>query len=886
MYRKLLIFCSICIFAAACSTKKNTAVSRFYHNLTARYNGYYYSNVNIDEGIYKTEKGYKDNFERTLPIYIYPTPAQAKANAGDFDKAIKKSSLCIQRHTIKDSKGNEITSAGKWIDNNWINIGISHFYKREYFSAMEAFEYVVRSYPKSKDKYTAIVWLAKVNNEIGSISTSESLLALLKNEKKLPKDVKNEFPVLYADYYVRRGQNTEAIAKLMEATENKKLFGGIKKLKRARYSFIIAQLLEQSKENKRAIRYYQNTIRLKPSYDLVFYSKIHIARLMDVKRSNTEKTKKDLLKMAKEFKNTDYYDVIYYTLGEIEEKEKHIDKAEYYYKRSVQTSLSNRSQKASSFLKLGEINFDQTRYVPAEAYYDSAVTTLPKDHPDYENIVARKKTLSTLVGHIKTILTEDSLQKVARMTEAERNRFIDQLIAAKEREAQRKQKELEEAQRNAGGMAAPSSIGTTPTPAFGNSGGATFYFYNPSTVAYGISEFSKKWGNRKLEDNWRRSNKALTIDETPAESTDSSNTQSTAVKSPEKLREPYLKDLPINDSLIKKSNKKIIKAYYLMGSVYKEDLHNNAKAVASFEELNRRFPDNRYTVNTYYIMYRMYLEEKNQKKADYYKDKILNEFPDSEFALLLKNPDYAKEMNVAKSELETAYSAAYNSYREENYNSAFTLSDNALRNYGKTDYSPKFMFIRAMSLGKLKGTDTLEKELKLLVGKYPNSEVTPLANDVLMAIKKQNNPDLFQPSKPGEAAKDTFVVNLESEHFLFVVCPDDPKILNAFKSKLDAFNANYYAEKTFKSSSSLYGNGKQLVIYKSFPSAKEAYAYYKNLNTDPEVFKDGVIKELFEFYPIAAENLPLLYKKKNTAGYAMFFLDNYKSLETNNQIQK
>jgi len=886
VFRKLLIFCSICIFAAACSTKKNTAVSRFYHNLTARYNGYYYSNVNVDEGIYKTEKGHKDNFERTLPIYIYPSPAQAKANAGEFDKAIKKSSLCIQRHTIKDSKGNEITSAGKWIDNNWINIGIAHFYKREFYSAMEAFEYVVRSYPKSKDKYLAIVWLAKVNNEIGSISTSESLLALLKNEKKLPKAVKNEFPVLYADYYVRRGQNTEAIAKLMEATENKKLIGGIKKHKRARYSFIIAQLLEQSKENKRAIRYYQSTIRLKPSYDLVFYSKIHIARLLDVKRTNTEKTKKDLLKMAKEFKNNEYYDVIYYTLGEIEEKEKHPEKAEYYYKRSVQTSVANMSQKALSFLKLGEINFDQARYVPSEAYYDSAVAALPKDHPDYEKILARKKTLSTLVTQIRTIQNEDSLQRVAKMSEADRNKFIDQLIAAKERAALKKQKELEDAQKNSGGNAAAPSLGTMPTPAFGNSGGATFYFYNPSTVAYGVSEFSKKWGNRKLEDNWRRSNKALTIDETPTESTDSSSTQTTAVKSPEKLREPYLKDLPLNDSLVKKSNKKIIRAYYLMGSVYKEDLHNNPKAVASFEELNRRFPDNRYTVNTYYIMYRVYLEEKNQTKSDFYRDKILNEFPDSEFALLLKNPDYAKEMNVAKSELETAYSAAYGKYREENYSQAFTQSDEALRSYGKTDYSPKFMFIRAMSLGKLKGVDTLEKELKLLVGKYPNSEVTPLANDVLLAIKKQNNPDLFQPAKPGEAAKDTFVVNLESEHFIIVLCPDDPKIVNAFKSKLDVFNANYYSEKVFKSSSSLYGNGKQLIIYKSFPSAKEAYSYYKNLQSDPDVFKDGVNKELFEYYPIAADNLPLLYKKKNHSAYALFFSDNYKTLDTNNQIRK
>ncbi|HQQ94223.1 MAG TPA: tetratricopeptide repeat protein [Bacteroidia bacterium] len=881
--KRLIVYIIPAALVLSCSTKKNTTASRAFHNLTARYNGYYYSTLNMNEGIYKIERSYKENFDKVLPIYIYPTPAQAKANTAEFDKAIKKSSLCIQRHTIKDSKGNEITSAGKWIDNNWINIGIAHFYKREYYSAMEAFEYVVRSYPKSKDKYLAMVWLAKVNNEVGSVSTSESLIALLKNEKTLPKEVKKELPVLMADYYMRRGQNTEAVARLMEATANKKLIGGLSRTKRARYSFIIAQLLEQTKENKRAIRYYQATLKQKPSYDLVFYSKIHIARLMDVKRANTEKTKKDLLKMSKESKNSDYFDVIYFTLGEIEEKENKVDKAEYYYKRSVQTSVSNNSQKAQSFLKLGEINFERTNYVPAEAYYDSAVTALPKDHPDYADIMARKKTLSTLVGHIKTIQNEDSLQRIAKMSEIERNMFIDRLIAKLELEAAKKQKELEAAANNP-----PPGAGfgenIPPPMAFGNTG-ATFYFYNPATVAYGISDFTKKWGNRKLEDNWRRSNKALTIEEN-TEQVDTAQKKVAEVRDPAKMREPYLKDLPLNDSLLRRSDKKIIKAYYLLGSVYKEDLHNNKKATLTFEELNKRFPDNRYQVNTYYVMYRIALEEKNQTRADFYKDKIINEYPDSEFAFMLKNPDYAREMNVEKSELEQSYSAAYTAYRAEDYKGAYGLSNEAVIKYGKNDYLPKFLFIRAMSVGKLKGVDSLEKELKLLVGKYPNAEVTPMANDVLLAIKKQKNPDLFEPVKPGQSVSDTFLVNLEGEHFFILLAPDDPKIIDALKTKLNAFNAAYYGEKNFKITSSLFGNGKQLLVQKSYTDAKEAVNYYQNLLKDPDVFSGEVKKEMLEMYPIAAVNLPLLYKKKNHSAYALFYADNYKSLETNNPIQK
>ena len=290
--KRLLYLLGAIALLASCSTKKNAVPNRVYHNITARYNGYYYSNVAIDEGVFKTETANKENFDKIVPIYVYPTPEKAKNTFPDFDKAIKKSSLCIQKHAIKDKKGNEIPSSGKWIDNNWINIGIAHFYKREFFSAIETFEYVMRTYTKSEDKYTAILWLIKANNEIGAVSSSEPLISLLKNEKGLKKKIKNELPVVWADYYMRRGQNTEAIAKLLEATRNTSFLNGIPRKKRARYSFIIAQLAEQSKDNKRAIQYYKKTIKLKPDYEMIFYSKIKMARLIDVKRTNSEKTKK------------------------------------------------------------------------------------------------------------------------------------------------------------------------------------------------------------------------------------------------------------------------------------------------------------------------------------------------------------------------------------------------------------------------------------------------------------------------------------------------------------------------------------------------------------------------------------------------------------------
>jgi tetratricopeptide (TPR) repeat protein len=883
--KRLLYLLAIASLFVACSTKKNTVASRGYHNLTARYNGYYYSCVNIDDGIFKIEKSNKDNFDKTLPIYIYPSGDKAKATFPEFDKAIKKSSTCIQRHAIKDKKGNEIPSAGNWIDNNWINIGISHLYKRELFSGLEAFEYVARTYTKSKDKYTALAWMIKTNNEIGAVSSSEQIISLLKNEKNLPRKIKSELPVLEADYYMRRGLNTEAATKLMEAARGGNPIYGPSRKKRARYTFIVAQLFEQQKNNKRAIEYYKKTIKLKPNYELVFYSKIKTAKLLDVKRNNSERTKKDLLKMAREFKNNEYYDVIYYTLGEIEEKERNAKQALYYYKKSVQTSLNNPNQKGQSYLKLGEINFDLANYQPAEAYYDSAVVTISKDHPDYASIVARKKTLETLVGYIRTISKEDSLQKFVNLSEVEQNRIIDKIIFNLEKEEARLLKEKENA-KNISQIPGNTlgALGQPNNQDIGSPVGATsFYFYSPIAISSGVADFTKKWGNRKLEDNWRRSNKALIIDE-PTNAKDTAKIAGSIAKTPEKTRDFYRKNLPINDSLIKKSNKKIVYAYYMMGSIYKEELNNTKKAVATFEELNSRFPQNKYLLNTYYILYRTHLAEKNQPRADYYKEKILNEFPDSEFALIIKNPSYASEANSKQSEVEAFYITVYQSYNEKNYSQALAQANEGLSKFGKNIYVPKFEFIKSLSIGKLKGIDSLEFYLKLLVVKHPKAEVTPMANDILLAIKKQKNPDLYKVAEPGSAAIDTFMVNFDADHFLIAIVPDDPKIADSFKIRLNTFNNTYYSSKTFNLTSNLFGSNKQLVVLKTFASAKEVMTYYENLIKDPDLFKDEVKKEMIEIYPILGSNLPLLYKKKNVESYKIFFLDNYKNL-TENKIK-
>lgn len=861
---------------AACRTNKNTFVHRGYHNLTARFNGYYYATESIREGEDKIRTDYKFDYDRLLPVFLVPTNETAKATFPEFDKAIKKSSNCVQRHTIKDKKGNEIPSAGHWIDNNWNVIGISHFYKREFFSAIEDFEYVIRTY-KSPDRYKAMVWLARSYLEIGSVTQAEPIIGLLKDDKKISKYAKQELPALQADYYLKRGMYKEAEKALLEAIKAKP-----PKKTRARYAFILGQIYEEKNENKKARDYYQKTISAKPDYDLVFHAIMRQARLVDLKYGNTTKLKRDLMKMTRDEKNKEYLDIIYYTLGEISEREKNEPMAINNYKLSIQNSTQNPKQKALSYLKLGEINFEQANYEASGAYYDSTMTMLPKDYKDYTEIENRKKTLETLVGYIRTIQREDSLQRVARMSETQREKFITKMIQKIEEEEERKREELEALQAQ---NANPDYNATAPNNGMTDLGiGAKgdWYFYNPTLVAFGVNDFVKKWGNRKLEDNWRRSQKSLTFDEPVAEEKDTASvagTDSIAAKKKAKAKdkksvEYYLKDLPMNDSLMKLSNTKIIDAYYNLGSTYKDDLKNNKKAIATFEDLNKRYDQHKFRPSSYYQLYRIFQSVRNNAKADEYKNKLLNEFPNSEYAQLIKNPNYEAEKKTQANEVEVFYTNTYEKYSGGNYQEAYALSKESETKYGKNDYSPKFAFIKAMSIGKMKGADSLEMALRTMQALYPKDQVSKEAQVLLEILYNMKHPS--EATSNGTVMSDTFSLNLNAKHLVIVVFPDDADMANNFKAALSDFNSKYYGISNLSIESSLFGSSDQIVYVKTFDNAETAMKYVGNLKKDKDVFTGKAKPELFTLMAITEDNLQRFARKKKVEYYKPFFEDHYR----------
>lgn len=859
------------MFIASCSQTKNTLMHRGWHNMNARYNGYFYSRENIKESVKKIEKAHKDDFTKMIPLFMYPTNQSAKGYYADFDKTIKKSSVVIQRHTIMNKKTKkEIPNACRWIDENYQLIGQAHFYKRDFFSALEAFEYISKIYPRPQSKYTAMLWMIRTNNEIGSFTMAEPILDEIRNSEDFPTDRKfqRELNAVTADYYIKRGDYTPAIKHLTRAIALTK-----KKTVKARYIFVLAQILEKMGDTKNASMYYAMVPKLHPPYDMAFSAQLKRASLYDIASGDSKVIKKKLLKMLKDDKNTEFQDQIYYALAEIAIKEKDEKLALEYLGKSIKESISNNTQKALSYLKRADIYFEQPDYKAAQANYDSTMSILPKDYVDYELVDAKKKSLTALVTNLNVISMEDSLQRLAKMSEADRNATIDKMIAKIEEE----EKKVEE-EKAAELLNIQNQIPTTTNNTANNTG--SWYFYNPTTVSFGVGEFAKKWGSRKLEDNWRRSQKEselindVAVEDVEADSTDEKgNPVASKGSKNKKDRSYYLKKLPLSSDDMAKSNIKIVDAYYNVGSIYKEQLMNNGKSVETFEELLKRYPENKYKLSSYYQLYRIYLAMKNQPKSDYYKNLLLNDYPDTEYAKIIRNPDYASDIAATKSQVEKFYTETYQLYSEGKYSEALTNCMSADSLYSKSTLMPQFAFVKALCIGRTQDINAFEAALTNVVIKYPKEQVKERAQEMLDMIKKQKSG--VSVSADSTAAKPTFVFSETGEYYWIAIVPNGKGDINSVKTKISDLNTASFELEELKISNVFLDINNQLITVKTFDGMAKAMDYYEFMKENKAVLNE-VGGNAVQSFIMSADNYTIFYKEKNIEAYLAFFGENFK----------
>lgn len=860
---------------SSCSTEKTGWAHRTYHNTTSRYNGYFNAKELVRLKVKELDNEPED-FSKMLPIFKYPTEDNLQNVIGDMDKAIEKCKRVISKHSI-EKRGEQYV---KWIDDTYLLMGKAHFYKQEFPKSKEMFNYVSKKFKQEEIRFDALLWLSKTYVEDKNYRKAERILRLAEGEAQFPERLKREMHLSYADMFLKQGNYELAIADMQRAIDLTK-----KRKEKARLYFILAQMYQKMGQKGEASLTFAKVVALKPDYDMIFYARIQRALSFSQDYGGKAEIRAELLKMLKDDKNVEFRDQIYYALAELEMADENQDLAIDYYKESTITSVSNDPQKGLSFLKLGDIYFEKPEYVFAQMYYDSAVTFMDTEHERYDELLKLSQNLNDLIAQLQTIEKQDSLQKVAKLPEAERLALIDDLIYQRRIEEEEKREQFENQtafnnQNNTGGQPG--------LPGSGN-GAGDWYFYNPTAKGFGASEFKKIWGSRKNEDDWRRSNKSQVVpvatNNQDGEGEDFFvNAEGDTVKVTNDWQDPnyYLKDLPLTEEALAQSDSLIVKAYYNLGLIYKEKLQDDPRAIEAFETLNKRFSDHDYLLTTYYRLYRMHDDLRQYSEADYYKNKILNEYSDSDYAKIIRDPESLKNENELEIKAKAFYTRVYqNYYRRGYYSQTIKSAEEGIQLYASTSVEPKLRFIRAMSIGQEKGEQGMRDELKALAFKYKEDPIGKKAEEMLSALDDMKDLEAkrkkdAQEEQEVEAEKESSPYTYEpaGSHNFVVLVPIEKLSSNNAQIALSNFNRSNFRTLDLNISTVLLGSDTAMITVKSFKSAAEIKSYARAFKAD-KIKLAQIHAANAPGFPISFNNYAVFYQRKNLSEYLKFYNENY-----------
>lgn len=862
---------------SSCSTKKNTFTRRVYHNLNAHYNAYWNGNESFKEGVTELAKTAKDNYISILPVYNFGSQANAQTINPNMDRAIEKASKVIQRHSMNFDGKEHV----KWVIYSYMLIGKANYFKQDYNAARRAFEFVSETYPSEDTRYEALLWSGRTYQKLKQFEKAITTFDQLTEESKstlLPWNVRKALPIAYADLFIAQSKYSQAREKLEEGMP---LQSGSKF--KTRLNFILGQIYQLEGKDSQATEYYTLSLKGTPSFEMAFNARINLARVYDAGRSDRKLIVKELEKMLKEVRNQDFRDQIYYALADIALKEKNDTLGVSYLRKSVASSVDNDFQKSTSALRLAEIYFKKQDYGFAQVYYDTALNYLPEEFPDYEKISSRTEIITRLVENLQTIHIQDSLQSLAKMPEAERLKVIDEAIAAfikKEEEAKRKAEE--ERLAIDAGMALSGKRVTDMEGQTTVSGGG-WYFYNPSAIGMGYSEFTRKWGRRKLEDNWRLSNKRVVNWDILAEETtiiDSTGSEgkgkggSTDFRS----RQTYLNNLPFKEEQVAASNEIIASSLFNAGLIYLEELRDTPEAEKTFHTLIERFPSDSNTLQAHYHLYRISRDKGDSNEMEAHKNEIINKYPDSDYAKILIDPDYKAELEAASNRVKTLYEETFQAFNAGLYKTVVIYSNDAISTYPQHELIPKFEYLRALALGQTVNQDTMRVELAQLVRDHPTSPVVPYANILLGPVKNASNTDQL---KPGESTVDNKVVDISmysvdpvSAHFYVLIVDGTSVNVYGTKVRISDFNSRNYALKELQVNSVVLENNKQMITVSNFTDSQDAMNYFNHISTDDYIFS-GISEGTFNQFVVSSNNYPIFFKEKKVEPYLQFFQKNY-----------
>ena len=862
---------SVMLMLGGCSTKKNTAASRNYAAFITRYNIYYNGDKHYKETLQEMEKNYEDDYTRTL----FSHPAEARNNPkspqpqGDFTRSIEKAQKAIQLRSIKKRPArkpgrNQSAEYKAWLKrdeynpflhNAWMMMGRSQYMNGDFLGAASTFFYVSKHFVWLPQTVTeAKIWQARSYCSMDWLFETETIMSRIKQDELTNKNLKELYNVTYGDFYVKSGKYAEAVPYLQKGAE---LSSGAQK---TRLYFLLGQMLERLGRKGEAYQAFRKAgSSSSASYRTKFNARIKQSEVFE--GNDIKKEVNALRRMTRYGRNREYLAQIYYAIGNLYLSRRDTTQAIENYKLAVEKSTRGGIEKALAQITLGALYFNRHQYEKAQPCYSEAISQIPEDYPDYKVLKRRSDVLDELAIYSQNVTLQDSLLRLSHMTVEEQEKIIRGIIKELEekdkKEAEDARREEYLAQQAAAGTGLNNNSASSPNTFVLNSDNS-WYFYNTATRNAGKTEFQRRWGSRKLEDNWRRRNKSsfdLNDFEPEKDDDDNENSdddQSSDMTPEEKEKqaqleanendphkvEYYLKQIPKTDAERATANEVIQEGLYNMGVILKDKLEDFPAATQEFDKLLTRYPDNIYRLDVYYNLYLMNMRAGNTAMAERYRNLIVNEFPESVYGQAMRDPDYIENLKVMELRQEQMYEQAYADYLDNRNSEVHAAYATMAELYPTSKLMPKFMFIDALAYVTENKPDEFKERLKTLLERYPETDITPIASNYLKELARgrklhsggSNSRGMLWDIRLGNdsiANNDdelSFDLNPDSEQLYILLFPTDKVNANDLLFRVARHNFTSFAVKDFDLEQMNFGR-LGLLIVKGFDNLNQLNAY-------------------------------------------------------------
>ena len=130
------------------------------------------------------------------------------------------------------------------------------------------------------------------------------------------------------------------------------------------------------------------------------------------------------------------------------------------------------------------------------------------------------------------------------------------------------------------------------------------------------------------------------------------------------------------------------------------------------------------------------MAEPSQLELNFFKNKILKEYPNTKFAQIIQFPNKELKEEESLDEVEETYKEIYYLYKENKFEEVELKINELLSRIINSILIPKFELLKAYAIGKYKEKEAYKEALEFVAISYGETEQGKKARQILQQLSK------------------------------------------------------------------------------------------------------------------------------------------------------